>query len=108
MIGRLRALAMARHARDDAVAVDRVAGIAERLAVLLSAGVPAPAAWRHLSADAPADAVLSAAADAASEGEPVAAALAAATAPVEPTRTARRPQFRRAVAYRGTRRRASV
>jgi tight adherence protein B len=95
VIGRVRALAAARHARDDAVAVDRVAGVAERLAVLLSAGVPAPAAWRHLSADAPADAVLAAAADAAAEGESVAAALALATVPAAPRRTGRRPRLNR-------------
>jgi tight adherence protein B len=76
MIGRVRALAAARRARDDAVAVDAVAGLAERLAVLLAAGVAAPAAWRHLAADAPGDPVLEAAAGAAADGEPVAAALA--------------------------------
>lgn len=78
--GGLRALAAARRVRDDVAAVDAVAGVAERLAVLMSAGVSAPAAWRHLSADAPADSVLAAAARAAEEGEPIAPALAAATA----------------------------
>ncbi|MDR5700258.1 type II secretion system F family protein [Agromyces aerolatus] len=78
--GGLRALAAARRVRDDVAAVDAVAGVAERLAVLMSAGVPASAAWRHLAADALADPVLGAAALAAEEGEPIAPALAAAIA----------------------------
>lgn len=78
--GGLRALAAARRLRDDVAAVDAVAAVAERLAVLMSAGVAAPAAWRHLAADAPGDAMLRAAARAAEEGEPVAPALASAAA----------------------------
>jgi hypothetical protein len=101
--GRLRALAAARRARDDAVAVDAVAGIAERLAVLMSAGVPAPGAWRHLAADAPAHAVLAAAADAATDGESVAAALAAVIAGPEVERARRRPRFGRSRGATGDR-----
>lgn len=78
--GGLRALAAARRVRDDVTAVDAVAAVAERLAVLMSAGVSAPAAWRHLAADAPADVVLGSAARAADEGEPIAPALTAALA----------------------------
>ncbi|MFD4422615.1 type II secretion system F family protein [Agromyces sp. NPDC058484] len=37
-----------RRRRDPAAEVDAIAAVAERLAVLLSAGVPAPAAWTHV------------------------------------------------------------
>ncbi len=100
---------------DPAAEIDAIAGVAERLAVLLSAGVPAPAAWGHLgngddraranhlsgetdgggsgsdrrpdraTADA---AVLAAAADAAAQGEPVAPAIAGARAATPAASTA--------------------
>ena len=88
-------IARLRHRRDATSGVDAIAVIAERLAVLLSAGVPASAAWAHLgegTADdrpasqevdlrAAADAtVLRAAAVAAGQGEPVAAAIRVARA----------------------------
>ena len=83
---------------DAALEVDTIAAVAERLAVLLAAGVPAPAAWGHVGersegADAagargtsrstgdaprPDAVVLAAAATAAAEGEPVAQAISAA------------------------------
>ena len=40
-----------RTAVDASLEIDRIAAIAERLAVLLAAGVPAPAAWSHLGDD---------------------------------------------------------
>ncbi|KQM84716.1 hypothetical protein ASE68_14380 [Agromyces sp. Leaf222] len=69
---------MLRRAPDAAAGVDRVAGVVERLAVLLSAGVPASAAWRHLSESGEPDPVLDAAAEAGELGAPIAAAIAAA------------------------------
>lgn len=59
--------------------------VAERLAVLLSAGVPAPAAWAHVGGvravdPSDDDVVLAAAISAAAAGEPVAAAITAARA----------------------------
>lgn len=67
---------------DPGAAVDAIAAISERLAVLLAAGVPASSAWQHVSAGreaAPADAqVLGAAAGAAAQGESVAGAIAVA------------------------------
>lgn len=98
--GGLRALAAARRVRDDVAAVDAVAGTVERLAVLMSAGVPAPAAWRHLATDAPDDPVLSAAAGAAEDGEPIAPALARVLED--------QPEPRRRVWSRGARRRIAV
>jgi len=91
---RLRArLASWRRRRPDAVAeLDAVAAIAERLAVLLSAGVPATVAWSHVDVapvagrgarelDRDEDAaVLRAVAAAAADGESVQAAIAAARA----------------------------
>ncbi|MFF2272420.1 type II secretion system F family protein [Agromyces sp. NPDC058136] len=71
-----------RRPTDPGAAVDAIAAISERLAVLLAAGVPASSAWQHVSAGreaAPADAlVLTAAAGAAAQGESVADAIAAA------------------------------
>ncbi|ANJ27818.1 type II secretion system F family protein [Agromyces aureus] len=86
MIGRAIAFVrsrvpMLRKAPDAAAGVDHVAGVVERLAVLLSAGVPAPTAWRHLSEAGEADPVLVAAADAGGRGEPVATAIATVAAP---------------------------
>ncbi|MFE6963941.1 type II secretion system F family protein [Agromyces sp. NPDC057679] len=85
-----------RRAADPGAGVDAIASITERLAVLLAAGVPASSAWRHVSAEdgaagamgttdgcaaASGDArVLAAAAEAASQGESVAAAIAVAGA----------------------------
>ncbi|MGI9821752.1 type II secretion system F family protein [Agromyces sp. Marseille-Q5079] len=71
---------MLRARVDDAAEVDEVAAVVERLAVLLSAGVPASTAWRYLSeaSDAP---VLDAAATAAEHGTSVALAVDAATSP---------------------------
>jgi tight adherence protein B len=77
---------------DTAIDIDTIAAIAERLAVLLTAGVPASTAWGHLGggtgdgagcgiAD---DAVLAAAAHAAAQGDPVAVAIASARA-AQPT-----------------------
>ncbi len=68
---------------DPAAQIDAIAAIAERLAVLLSAGVSAPVAWSHLGeqSERPAGAdglVLAAAATAASDGASVPAAIAAA------------------------------
>ena len=40
-----------RKAVDASLEIDGIAAIAERLAVLLAAGVPAPAAWGHLGDD---------------------------------------------------------
>lgn len=71
---------------DAAAELDTIAAVAERLSVLLSAGVPASAAWGHLgtgsgSAREIADeAVLAAAARAAAHGDPVAAAIESARA----------------------------
>ena len=80
-----------RNRQDPAAAVDAIAVVAERLAVLLSAGVPAGGAWanvgaigapdeRHAGSDD--DAVRSAAATAAARGEPVSPAIVAALATV--------------------------
>ncbi|MET4158834.1 type II secretion system F family protein [Agromyces sp. PvR057] len=69
---------MLRTAPDAAAGVDHVASVVERLAVLLSAGVPASAAWRHLSESGEGDPVLAAAAEAGGTGEPIAEAIAAA------------------------------
>ncbi|WP_022890763.1 type II secretion system F family protein [Agromyces italicus] len=94
-----------RRAADPGAGIDAIASISERLAVLLAAGVPASSAWRHVSAkNGPGpgsgggaggvrgaagqvaavvtgdERVLSAAAEAASQGEPVAAAIAVARA----------------------------
>ncbi|WP_173922332.1 type II secretion system F family protein [Agromyces sp. Marseille-P2726] len=75
---------------DPAAGVDTVAAVAERVAALLSAGVPAPSAWSHVrerragtATDLPATldaehAVLDAAADAAGRGDSVSGAIAAA------------------------------
>lgn len=71
---------MLRAAPDAAAGVDQVAGIVERLAVLLSAGVPASTAWRHLAESAEHDPVLVAAAEAGERGEPVSGAIAASLA----------------------------
>ncbi|GAA1843757.1 type II secretion system F family protein [Agromyces salentinus] len=65
---------------DDAAEVDEVAAVVERLAVLLTAGVPAAAAWRHL-AEVGGAPVLVAAASAAERGESVALAVDEATRP---------------------------
>ncbi|WP_127792810.1 type II secretion system F family protein [Agromyces sp. LHK192] len=75
---RVRRTSRAGGRSREAAGVDRVAGIAERVAVLMGAGVPATAAWRNLAAADPADRVLAAAASAASEGDPVAPAIDAA------------------------------
>jgi tight adherence protein B len=79
-LGRFDAWAGVRRRVDTVIAVDTVASAAERLAALLSAGVAPGAAWRNVVSDASeGDAsVVAAAADAASEGEPVALALDAA------------------------------
>ena len=104
------ALAVLRRRRETGAAADAIAVVAERLAVLLSAGVPASAAWAHVGdvrtvdhrvaraggsrvagggAEAvhppegdPSDddLVRAAAASAAASGEPVAAAITAARA----------------------------
>ena len=74
---------------DPAAGVDAIAGLAERLAVLLSAGVPASAVWAHvggalgpptpLAGETGDDELgLRAAAAAAAAGEPVSAAIVAA------------------------------
>lgn len=71
----------ARRRRDPAGEVDAIAAITERLAVLLTAGVPASSAWSHVGPESAADAdagVLAAAASAAHGGDPVAPAIAAA------------------------------
>lgn len=70
-------------------AVDTIAALTERLAVLLTAGVPVSSAWGHLGggpdggdgsvAGTADDAVLAAAAHAAAQGDPVAPAIASAT-----------------------------
>lgn len=74
--------------RDPAAEVDAIAAMAERLAVLLSAGVPASTAWSHLGPASGATAVGTdeagdevvrrAAAEAAAAGEPVSTAIVAA------------------------------
>lgn len=83
-----------RRRGDAAAEVDAIAVVAERLAVLLSAGVAAPAAWGHVGErsappDRPSDdgaasradrQVLAAAAAAAADGASVAAAIADARA----------------------------
>lgn len=85
------ARALDRWRADPAAPVDRIAGVAERLAALLGAGLAPAAAWSSVGvegrADAgrtssggslgasPDDAVLSAAADAAAQGGDVAAAI---------------------------------
>jgi tight adherence protein B len=58
--------------------LDEVAATADRLAVLLAAGLPPPAAWAHLAELEEANAPVAAAAAAARAGRPVGAALAAA------------------------------
>ncbi|GAA1521029.1 type II secretion system F family protein [Agromyces terreus] len=75
MIARLRTrLPFLRPRPDDAAEVDEVAAVVERLAVLLSAGVPSATAWRYLS-EAGGSNMLAAAASAAGRGEPIALAL---------------------------------
>ncbi len=77
---RLRAVVAARRAVDPALTVDLVAGVAERLAALLTAGVAPAAAWRNVVPDSD-DAdrrIVEAAAVAAGDGEPVASAIASA------------------------------
>jgi len=69
---------MLRRAPDAAAGVDHVAGVVERLAVLLAAGVPASAAWRHLSQSGEGDPILEAAAAAGESGVPIADAIAVA------------------------------
>jgi tight adherence protein B len=71
-----------RRNRARAPAIEQIASLAERLAVLLAAGVPPSAVWGHL-ADAIPLATVAAAADAAGEGENVAVAIerASRTAP---------------------------
>ncbi|MDQ0895290.1 type II secretion system F family protein [Agromyces ramosus] len=70
--------------RDAAADLDTIAAVAERLSVLLTAGVPASAAWGHLGSgtvDQAGDGVvLAAAARAAAHGDPVAVAIASARA----------------------------
>ncbi|MGW4927987.1 type II secretion system F family protein [Agromyces sp. NPDC004153] len=85
-----------RRQRDPAAELDAVAAIAERLAVLLSAGVPASVAWSHVDVG-PTDAgvagddddvaVLRAAAAAAAGGASVPAAIASARAGASRTST---------------------
>ncbi|WP_448003682.1 type II secretion system F family protein [Agromyces bauzanensis] len=90
-----------RRRRDAAADIDAIAAVTERLAVLLSAGVPAPTAWAHVGEDAEGEAgdpagrriartaragsdsdraVLRAAAGAAADGASVSGAIAAARA----------------------------
>ncbi|TYL52627.1 type II secretion system F family protein [Agromyces mariniharenae] len=79
-----------RRKPDPAAELDAVAAIAERLAVLLSAGVPATVAWSHVDVGPAGEggarvddgdvAVLRAAAAAAADGESIAAAIASARA----------------------------
>ncbi len=88
-------IARLRFRPDPAAGVDAIAVVAERLAVLLTAGVPASSAWAHLRIGAgdaadpaalidprcAADAsVLDAAGTAAAQGDPVALAIEAARA----------------------------
>ena len=90
-----RAITAARTLRrqpDPAAEVDAIAAVTERLAVLLAAGVSASTAWSHVGEPAPSGggaravasladaAVLTAAAGAASSGDPVAPAIAGARA----------------------------
>ena len=97
-----RRLARLRRRPDAATGVDAIAVVAERLAVLLAAGVPASAAWTHLGAVGASgtrstgdsagivgegggerngdDVVRASAAAAASIGEPVATAIMSASA----------------------------
>ncbi|MDF2555031.1 MAG: hypothetical protein K0R60_926 [Microbacterium sp.] len=70
-------VAALRRRPDPAADIDAVAAVTERLAVLLSAGVPAPIAWAHVG-DRP---LLVAAAAAAADGRSVADAILAATRP---------------------------
>ena len=70
-------VAALRHRPDPAADIDAVAAVTERLAVLLSAGVPAPIAWAHVG-DRP---LLVAASAAAADGRSVADAIVAATRP---------------------------
>lgn len=70
-------VAALRRRPDPAADIDAVAAVTERLAVLLSAGVPAPTAWAHVG-DRP---VLEAAAAAAADGRSVSEAIMAATRP---------------------------
>jgi tight adherence protein B len=82
------AAVLRRRRADPAAAVDAIAVVAERLAVLLSAGVPAGGAWGNVGAigssdergatGADDDAVLLAAATAAAAGEPVSPAIVGA------------------------------
>ncbi|SFR85487.1 tight adherence protein B [Agromyces sp. CF514] len=71
---------MLRRSPDAAAGIDHVAGVVERLAVLLSAGVAASAAWRHLAESGERDPVLVAAAEAGEQGAPIAEAIAKARA----------------------------
>ncbi|GAA4373433.1 type II secretion system F family protein [Agromyces bauzanensis] len=94
-------IAAFRRRPDPAADLDAIAAVTERLAVLLSAGVPAPAAWAHVGEGAAGDpggpparrlgrpdrvgshsdrAVLGAAARAAADGASVSGAIAGATA----------------------------
>ncbi|WP_350347431.1 type II secretion system F family protein [Agromyces sp. G08B096] len=85
---RLRALRSAGRV-DESASTDRVVALAERLAVLLAAGVSAPIAWRQLASDDAAEPATRAAAVAAEEGEPVAAAIRRATRNDDPGRPGR-------------------
>ncbi|WP_394551006.1 type II secretion system F family protein [Agromyces sp. MMS24-JH15] len=76
--------------RDEASAFDRVAAVAEQLAVLLAAGVAAPAAWRHLGEGEDAPTPVRAAAAAAAAGDPVGEAIAAAVLDEEAAARVRR------------------
>ena len=79
-LARIATRVASRRRADAALPVDTVAGVAERLAALLSAGVAPGAAWRNVVPDAAeGDArVVEAAAHAAGDGEPVAPVLEAA------------------------------
>ncbi|MFF2493279.1 type II secretion system F family protein [Agromyces sp. NPDC058064] len=63
-----------RRRTDPGAGADAIASIAERLAVLLAAGVPASSAWRHVSADG----------EPSADAEPSTEALGAALAPAPP------------------------
>lgn len=69
--------------RERTPAIDTVAALSERLAVLLSAGVSPIAAWGYLDAetDETSSAVMAAASHAASQGKSVAAAIARVVQP---------------------------
>jgi len=81
-------LVLVRRPPDPAAAVDAIAALAERLAVLLTAGVPASAVWTHagavptpnVAAAVPTedDLVRAAAASAAAAGRPVSSAITTA------------------------------